>query len=186
MQSDRRLSIIAVAVQLNLDRGTVRQILNDLGMKKVSVKMVPWLLTNCQAVSGPKIGYWNGTPTYSPNLAPNDVWQFPEIKSTLKGPRFQDTKDVQKMWRRHWKLFQKCFQRWQHCRAKCIAAEGGYSEGNSSQYAASTRELYSHTSYCIKPRLLIQRLVNLTKTRCDIQIQVTRDSWRLIHYQMCG
>jgi hypothetical protein len=41
MQSDRRLSIIAVAVQLNLDRGTVRQILNDLGMKKVSVKMIP-------------------------------------------------------------------------------------------------------------------------------------------------
>jgi len=30
----------------------------------------------------------------------------PEIKSSLKGLRFQDSEDIQEMWRWHWKLFQ--------------------------------------------------------------------------------
>jgi histone-lysine N-methyltransferase SETMAR len=34
---------------------------------------------------------------YSPHLAPNDFWLFPEIKSTLKGQSFQDIDDIQKM-----------------------------------------------------------------------------------------
>jgi len=47
MHLDRRLSTRAMAVQLNLDKETVRQILSDnLGMKKVLTKMVPWWLTN--------------------------------------------------------------------------------------------------------------------------------------------
>jgi hypothetical protein len=29
----------------------------------------------------------------SPDLAPNDFWPFPRIKSTLRGRRFQDTED---------------------------------------------------------------------------------------------
>jgi hypothetical protein len=38
-----------MAVELNLDKETVRQILsNDLGMKKVSIKMDPSLLTEEQ------------------------------------------------------------------------------------------------------------------------------------------
>jgi len=32
----------------------------------------------------------------SPDLAPNDFWLFPKIKSALKGQRFQDTEDIQK------------------------------------------------------------------------------------------
>jgi histone-lysine N-methyltransferase SETMAR len=34
--------------------------------------------------------------SYSPDLAPNDFWLFPEIKSALKGRKFQDVEDIQK------------------------------------------------------------------------------------------
>jgi hypothetical protein len=34
---------------------------------------------------------------HSRDLAPNDVWLFPKIKSALKGQRFQDIGDIQKM-----------------------------------------------------------------------------------------
>jgi hypothetical protein len=44
----------------------------------------------------------------SPDLAPNDFWLFPKIKSALKERIFQDTEDMKKkMWRQHWKLFHK-------------------------------------------------------------------------------
>jgi len=33
-------------------------------------------------------------PFYSPDLALNDFWLFPKIKSALKGLRFQDTEDI--------------------------------------------------------------------------------------------
>jgi hypothetical protein len=33
-------------------------------------------------------------PPYSPELAPDDFWLFPEIKSALKGPRFQNVEDI--------------------------------------------------------------------------------------------
>jgi hypothetical protein len=35
-------------------------------------------------------------PPYSSDFAPNDCWLFIEIKSTLKGRRFEDTEDFQK------------------------------------------------------------------------------------------
>jgi hypothetical protein len=35
-------------------------------------------------------------PLCSPDLAPNDFWLFPEIKSALKGWRFQDMEHIQK------------------------------------------------------------------------------------------
>jgi transposase len=34
-------------------------------------------------------------PPCSPDLAPNDFWLFPEIKSALKGRRFQVTERVE-------------------------------------------------------------------------------------------
>jgi len=49
VHSDRRLSIRAMAAQLNLDKGTVRTNLSDhLSMKRISAKMVPRLLTDEQ------------------------------------------------------------------------------------------------------------------------------------------
>jgi hypothetical protein len=32
---------------------------------------------------------------YSPDLALNDFWLFPKLKSALKGQRFQDIEDIQ-------------------------------------------------------------------------------------------
>jgi hypothetical protein len=50
-------------------------------------------------------------PPYSPDLAPVELWLFPKTKSALKGRVFQVSGNIQKeKWRRHWKLFQKCFQ----------------------------------------------------------------------------
>jgi hypothetical protein len=51
----------------------------------------------CQAFSGPKIDYWNGTPTIFPWFGPK--WLLPlseKTKSALKGRRFQDTEDIKK------------------------------------------------------------------------------------------
>jgi hypothetical protein len=46
--SDRRLGVRLIA-ELNINRETVRQILTeDLGMKKISAKMVPRILTDDQ------------------------------------------------------------------------------------------------------------------------------------------
>jgi hypothetical protein len=50
---------------------------------------------------GPPIGFSPKTsitemehPTYFPDLAPNNFWLFPKIKSALKRRRFQDIEDV--------------------------------------------------------------------------------------------
>jgi hypothetical protein len=36
-------------------------------------------------------------PFSSPDLAPNGFWLFPKIKSALKGRRFLDIEDIQKL-----------------------------------------------------------------------------------------
>jgi histone-lysine N-methyltransferase SETMAR len=36
-------------------------------------------------------------PSHSPELAPNDFWLFPKMKSVLKGRRFRDVDDIQIM-----------------------------------------------------------------------------------------
>jgi hypothetical protein len=47
-------------------------------------------------------------PPYSCDLVSNDFWLFLEIKSALKGRRFQDIEDIKKRkWREYWKLFHK-------------------------------------------------------------------------------
>jgi hypothetical protein len=35
-------------------------------------------------------------PSYASDLAPNGLWLFPEIKSALKGWKFQGIEDIQK------------------------------------------------------------------------------------------
>jgi hypothetical protein len=46
----------------------------------------------------------NWYPPSSPDLVLNDFWLFSKIKAALKGQKFQDIEDIQKMWW-HWKLF---------------------------------------------------------------------------------
>jgi histone-lysine N-methyltransferase SETMAR len=36
-------------------------------------------------------------PPHSPYLAPNDSWLFPKVRFALKGPRFHDIEDMQKI-----------------------------------------------------------------------------------------
>jgi hypothetical protein len=81
-------------------------------------------------------------PSYSPDFAPNGFWLFPKIKSASKGRIFQDAEDIHKNVTTALKPilqqeFQKYFQQWQHRRAKCIAAQGEYFEGDPSQQATS-------------------------------------------------
>jgi hypothetical protein len=71
-------------------------------------------------------------PPFSSDLAPNDFWLFPKIKSALKGRRFQDIEDIKKNVTTLLKA-QKCFQQWQHRFANYIAAQGEYLEGDPSQ-----------------------------------------------------
>jgi hypothetical protein len=49
VRSDRGLGVRLIAEELNMNKETVRQILTeDLGMRKVSAKMVPQILTDDQ------------------------------------------------------------------------------------------------------------------------------------------
>ena len=49
VRSDRRLDVRVIAEELNMNRETVRQIVKeDLGMRKISAKMVPRILTHDQ------------------------------------------------------------------------------------------------------------------------------------------
>jgi len=64
----------------------------------------------------------------------------PEIKSALKGRRFQDTEDIQKSCDDGTESYSitgvpKCFQQWQHRWVNCTAAEGEYLECDPSQQA---------------------------------------------------
>jgi hypothetical protein len=55
------------------------------------------------------------------DLAPYDFWLFPKIKSAIKGQRFQDIKDIQKMWLQYWMLFNN--------RSSRIVSDSGSSVG---------------------------------------------------------
>ena len=49
LRSDRKISVRAIAEKLNMNRETVRQtVKEDLGMRKISTKMVPRILTHDQ------------------------------------------------------------------------------------------------------------------------------------------
>jgi hypothetical protein len=71
-------------------------------------------------------------PPYFPDLVPNDFLLFPKIKSALERRRFQDTENIKKrnvlmaLKAITQQEFQKCLQQWQHCWAKCIAAQEEY------------------------------------------------------------
>jgi histone-lysine N-methyltransferase SETMAR len=76
-------------------------------------------------------------PPYSPDLALNDFWLFPNIKSSLKGRRFQDTEDIKKS-DDSTKSYSttgvpKMFPIVAASLAKCIATYGKYFKDNPCQ-----------------------------------------------------
>lgn len=74
-----------------------------------------------------------GHPPYSPDLAPNDFYLFPNIKNKLRGQRFSSREEAVDAFKTHvldipqseWK---KCFENWFHRMQKCIDHRGEYFE----------------------------------------------------------
>jgi hypothetical protein len=72
-------------------------------------------------------------PPYSPDLAPADSYQFPQLKVALKERRFCNATDTLRMQRKSWKGFHQClpgmfqhlYSRWQ----KYVVAQGNYIKG---------------------------------------------------------
>ena len=75
-------------------------------------------------------------PPYSPNLAPEDFFFFPKLKSSLKGRRFQTVEEIKENSIRDLRAipqntFQDAFQNWKKRLERCIKSGGEYFEGDS-------------------------------------------------------
>lgn len=72
-------------------------------------------------------------PPYSPDLAPNDFFLFPNIKNKLRGQRFSTPEEAVDAFKNHvlevpqseWK---KCFENWFQRMEKCVNLHGEYFE----------------------------------------------------------
>jgi hypothetical protein len=78
-------------------------------------------------------------PTYSPDLAPSDVFLFPKINEILKRRHFDDIDDIRSNTTAALKVipqsqFQTCFERWTRRWHLCIASKGAYFEGDHSGF----------------------------------------------------
>jgi len=68
---------------------------------------------------------------YSPDLAPADFFLFPQLKSTLKGRRFDTFDEIQKNSTKElFAIPKEAFQSWQKRWEQCVASEGNYFEGD--------------------------------------------------------
>jgi hypothetical protein len=73
---------------------------------------------------------------YSPDLSPCDFYLFPKLKSRVKGHHFPTLDSMQKAVTNTTKTlteadFQSSYEAWKICRAKCVASEGCYFEGDN-------------------------------------------------------
>jgi len=76
-------------------------------------------------------------PPYSPDLAPADFNLFPNLKSTLKGGRFQTIEEIKENSLQDRRAipqntFQDAFQNWKKRWERCIKSRGEYFEGYNS------------------------------------------------------
>jgi hypothetical protein len=82
----------------------------------------------------------NGIPQvrqahYSPDMAPCDFWLFLRLKAPLKDSCFDSREDIMQNATKELRslpeeAFQKCFQQWKECWAKCVESQGAYFEGD--------------------------------------------------------
>ena len=75
-------------------------------------------------------------PSYSPDLAPCNIFLFPMIKLRLKGHRFDTTEEIHAEMQEvinilTFQNFQGCIKTWETRSNRCIHAQGGYVEGDS-------------------------------------------------------
>jgi len=76
-------------------------------------------------------------PPYYPDLAPADIFLFPELKITLKRCRFQTIEEIQVNAIRELHAttdgaFQEAFQQWKKRCERCFGSGGDYFEGDSA------------------------------------------------------
>jgi len=76
-------------------------------------------------------------PPYSPDLAPCNVFLFPQLKKTMKGHRFDYVEEIQANTMRQLRAttksdYQRCFHQWKERWNKCIQAQGHYFEGDKT------------------------------------------------------
>jgi transposase len=70
-------------------------------------------------------------PPYSPDLAPADFFLFPQLKSSLKGRRFQTIEEIEENSTRDLNAIpQNKFQDWKKRWERCIKSGGEYFEGD--------------------------------------------------------
>jgi len=72
-------------------------------------------------------------PPYSPDMAPFDFWLFPQLKTVVKGKRFEDIDAIKKNATSMLNTipkdsFKKCFQQWQDRWKQCVSLQGEYFE----------------------------------------------------------
>jgi hypothetical protein len=72
-------------------------------------------------------------PPYSSDMAPCDFWLFPQLKTALKGKRFEDIDAIQKNATSTLnpipkESFQKCFKQWQDRSKQRVSSHGEYFE----------------------------------------------------------
>ena len=66
-------------------------------------------------------------PPYSPDMAPCDFWLFPQLKTVLKGKRFEDIDAIKKNATSTLNTvpgdsLKKCFQQWQYHWKQCVSS----------------------------------------------------------------
>jgi transaldolase len=71
--------------------------------------------------------------SFSNHPTPYDVWLFPQLKTVLKGNRFEDIDEIKKNATSTLNTIPKdsfkiCFQQWQDCWKKCVSSQGEYFE----------------------------------------------------------
>ena len=107
-------------------------------MRRVATKFVPRLLIDALLIREFLMKHETTVVPqlpYSPDLAPVDFFLFPQLKSSLKGHRFQTIEEIEDNWTRDLRAipqnnFQDAFQNWKKHWERYIKSGGEYFEGN--------------------------------------------------------
>ena len=133
------LSISLLQHLKSLRKSSYHLILTDkLKMHRIAANFLPRLLTGAQKenrVKSVRSCLIVPMPPYFPDLAPADFFLFPNLKSSLKGRRFQTVEEIEENSTRDLRAipqntFQDAFQNWKKRWERCIKSGGEYCEGD--------------------------------------------------------